>query len=92
MQNYMLERLLERISFSDYRDNFIFKGGFLISSIVGLSSRATMDLDTTVKGFTLTQASITEIFKEICNVRIDDNITFEFIGTTDIRGQMTIQA
>lgn len=44
-----------------------------------------MDLDTTVKGFTLTQASITEIFKEICNVRIDDNITFEFIGTTDIR-------
>lgn len=51
-----------------------------------------MDLDTTVKGFTLTQASITEIFKEICNVRIDDNITFEFIGTTDIRGQMTIQA
>ncbi len=85
MQNYMLERLLERISLSDYHDNFIFKGGFLISSIVGLSSRATMDLDTTVKGFTLTQASITEIFKEICNVRIDDNITFEFIGTTDIR-------
>ena len=54
MQNYMLERLLERISLSPYRSNFILKGGFLIASIVGLDTRATMDLDTTVKGFTLT--------------------------------------
>lgn len=85
MQNYMLERLLERISLSKYRDNFIFKGGFLISSIVGLSSRTTMDLDTTIKGFTLTHKSITDIFKEICDIKIDDNITFEFLNVTDIR-------
>ena len=75
MQNYMLERLLERISLSNYHNNFIFKGGFLISSIVGLSSRATMDLDTTIKGFTLTHDSITAIFKEICDIEIDDDIT-----------------
>ena len=50
MQNYMLERLLERISLSKYRQNFIIKGGFLISSIVGLDTRATMDLDATIKG------------------------------------------
>lgn len=85
MQNYMLERLLERISLSKYRNNFIFKGGFLISSIVGLNSRATMDLDTTIKGFTLTHESITDIFKDICNIEIDDDITFEFINVTDIR-------
>lgn len=85
MQNYMLERLLERISLSNYHNNFIFKGGFLISSIVGLSSRATMDLDTTIKGFTLTHNSITAIFKEICDIEIDDDITFEFINVTDIR-------
>lgn len=85
MQNYMLERLLERISLSKYRNNFIFKGGFLISSIVGLSSRATMDLDTTIKGFTLTHEAITEIFKEICNIEINDDITFEFLNVTDIR-------
>ena len=48
MQNYMLERLLERISLSKYRQNFIIKGGFLISSIVGLDTRATMDLDATI--------------------------------------------
>ena len=52
MQNYMLERLLERISLSPYRRHFILKGGFLISAIVGLDTRATMDLDTTIKGFT----------------------------------------
>lgn len=85
MQNYMLERLLERISLSCYHSNFIFKGGFLISSIVGLSSRSTMDLDTTIKGFTLTHESITNIFKEICNIEIDDDISFEFINVTDIR-------
>ena len=62
MQNYMLERLLERISLSKYKHNFILKGGFLISAIVGLDTRATMDLDTTIKGFTLTHESIREIF------------------------------
>jgi len=49
MQNYMMERLLERISLSKYKQNFILKGGFLIAAIVGLDTRATMDLDTTIK-------------------------------------------
>ena len=50
LQNYMLERFLERVSLSPYRDNYIIKGGFLISSMVGLNSRATMDMDATIKG------------------------------------------
>lgn len=50
MQNYMLERLLERIFLSEYRSNFILKGGFLIAAMVGLDTRATMDLDATIKG------------------------------------------
>ena len=58
MQNYMLERLLERISLSEYRDNFILKGGFLIAAIVGLDIRATMDMDATIKGFPLTHETI----------------------------------
>lgn len=48
LQNYMLERFLERVSVSDYQDNFIIKEGFLIASLVGLDSRATMDLDATI--------------------------------------------
>ena len=85
MQNYMLERLLERISLSEYKNNFIIKGGFLISSIVGLDTRTTMDLDTTIKGFTLTHKSIREIFKNICSIKIDDDIEFEVVDVSDIR-------
>ena len=85
MQNYMLERLLERISLSKYKHNFILKGGFLISAIVGLDTRATMDLDTTIKGFTLTHESIREIFGEICAVEIADDVRFELADISDIR-------
>ena len=85
MQNYMLERLLERISLSPYKNNFILKGGFLISAIVGLDTRATMDLDTTIKGFTLTHEAIHKIFTEICAVQIADDVQFEVVGISDIR-------
>ena len=85
MQNYMLERLLERISLSPYKHNFIIKGGFLVSAIVGLDTRATMDLDTTIKGFTLTHEAILSIFKDVCEVQIDDDVQFEVLGVADIR-------
>ena len=85
MQNYMLERLLERISLSKYKQNFILKGGFLISAIVGLDTRATMDLDTTIRGFTLTHESIREIFEEICAIEISDDVHFELTDISDIR-------
>ena len=85
MQNYMMERLLERISISRYRNNFILKGGFLISAIVGLDTRATMDLDTTIKGFDLTHEKIKDIFKDICSVKIDDDVQFEVVSIADIR-------
>lgn len=85
MQNYMLERLLERISLSKYRNNFILKGGFLISAIVGLDTRATMDLDTTIKGVSLTHEKIRGIFEDICAVEIEDDIAFEIVGVADIR-------
>lgn len=76
LQTYMLERLLERISVSEYKDNFILKGGMLISAILGISSRSTMDMDATVKGFQLTEENAREILSEICNIELDDDITF----------------
>jgi predicted nucleotidyltransferase component of viral defense system len=85
MQNYMMERLLERISLSKYKRNFILKGGFLIAAIVGLDTRATMDMDTTIKGFPLTHESIRGIFEEICAVAIEDDVSFAVTQTTDIR-------
>ena len=58
LQNYMLERFLERVSVSRFKDNFILKGGFLIASMVGLDSRATMDMDATMKGYPVTEETI----------------------------------
>ena len=77
LQTYMLERLLERISISKYRDNFILKGGLLISAMLGIDSRTTMDMDTTIKGLPLTKDNITNIMDEICNIEIDDNVTLK---------------
>jgi hypothetical protein len=77
LQVYMLERLLERIAVSPYKDNFILKGGMLISAILGMSSRSTMDMDTTVKGFELTKENATKILEEICAIELDDDITFK---------------
>ncbi len=85
LQNYMLERLLERITLTKYRNNFVLKGGFLIGAIVGLDTRTTMDLDATIKGLELTQKSIRLGFEEVCQVRLDDDVTFEISGIEDIR-------
>jgi len=85
MQNYMMERLLERVSLSKYKENFILKGGFLIAAIVGLDTRATMDLDTTIKGFELTHDAISEIFEDVCKIEVEDDVTFSVNRTTDIR-------
>lgn len=75
----MMERLLERISLSKYKENFILKGGFLIAAIVGLDTRTTMDLDATIKGFTLTHESIRKIFEDICKIEVEDDVTFSIV-------------
>lgn len=85
MQNYMLERLLERISISEYKNNFILKGGFLISAIVGLDTRATMDLDTTIKGFELNEENLQKIFTDICAIQVEDDVTFQIYNIGEIR-------
>ncbi len=58
LQNYMLERFLERVSLSPYRNNFIIKGGFLIASMIGLDSRTTKDLDATIIGYPVSAVSV----------------------------------
>lgn len=85
LQNYMLERFLERVSLSPYRDNYIIKGGFLISSMVGLNSRATMDMDATIKGYPVTQDAVQKMIEKILTVSVDDDITFTFKSIGEIR-------
>ncbi|WP_282742497.1 nucleotidyl transferase AbiEii/AbiGii toxin family protein, partial [Olsenella uli] len=85
MQNYLFERFLERLSKSKWRSNVVIKGGMLISSLVGVASRTTMDLDTTITGFTLTHESAEKVFREVAAVSVDDDWSFEFDRTEDIR-------
>ena len=85
MQNYMLERLLKRIAHSRYQGNFILKGGLLIASMVGLHSRATMDMDATIRNHPVNENSIKTMFEEIVSIPIDDNITFSFQDVGEIR-------
>ena len=85
LQNYMLERFLERISLSSYRDNFIIKGGFLIASMVGLDTRATMDMDATIKGYSVKEDSIRKMIEEILGIPIEDGITFRLQSIHEIR-------
>lgn len=85
LQSYVMERLVERIAVSKYKYNFILKGGFLISSIVGINTRTTMDLDTTVKGLELSNDIISEIFNELCNIEMVDNVEFNLYRISNIR-------
>lgn len=85
LQNYMLERLLERVSLSAYKDNFILKGGLLIASMVGLNSRATMDMDTTIRNYPVDKTSVSKMFEEILNIKLNDDIFFDFVSIGKIR-------
>ena len=77
LQMYLFERVIVRLSRTHYKDNFVLKGGFLIASMIGVDARTTMDMDTTIKGFKLTEENILNIIYEICNIQINDDVTFE---------------
>ena len=85
LQNYMFERFLERLSKSAYRDKFILKGGILIAALVGIDNRATMDMDTTVKNYSINIESLTKAIKEICSITIEDDVSFSFFDIEAIR-------
>ncbi len=80
LQNYMFERLLVRLSASEYRDKFVLKGGMLVAAIVGLDNRATMDMDTTLRNLPLTPQAIRSALEDVCAITFDDGVVFE-IGT-----------
>ena len=85
LQNYMLERFLERVSISSYRHNYIIKGGFLIAAMVGLHSRATMDMDATIKNYPVNEETIREMIEDIIKNNLDDDISFSLKSINEIR-------
>jgi len=87
LQNFMMERLLERISISKYKDMFILKGGMLVASLVGINSRTTMDMDATLRGYPLSEETLQEALSEICTIQLNDKVTLALDHIVPIRGE-----
>ena len=79
LQEYVLERFIDRISKSKYKNDFILKGGMLISSMVGVDLRSTLDIDTTIKGFEFTLDKLNEVLNEIIETNIGDMFNFKIL-------------
>lgn len=84
IRNYMMERFLERLSMSKYRGNFILKGGTLISAIVGLDQRSTMDIDTTLKGLPLNIEDISNVLADVLSISLEDDVMFHVTRISEI--------
>ena len=85
LQMCLFEGILEKLSKSKYSENFILKGGLLISSLIGVDMRSTMDMDTTLKGIPLNEESISNILNEILAIEIDADIEYKLIKLSPIR-------
>ena len=77
IRNFLMERLLERLSVSKYKKNFILKGGMLVASYTGLNARATKDIDTTINALDLDPEKMISVLEEIISIDLDDNISYE---------------
>ena len=84
IRNFIMERFLERVSISPYRNNFILKGGMLVASLVGIDTRATMDIDSTLKALPLNEEDAVRIVNEIIRIHVEDGISFEIVKAAEI--------
>ena len=85
LQNFMFERFLERLSRSEYQQKFVIKGGMLVTAIVGIDTRATMDLDTTLRNLPLTEAQVRKAITGICGIPVNDDVIFQIVSIESIR-------
>ena len=84
IRKYMMERFLERVSSSKYNGSFILKGGMLVAAFVGVEARATMDIDTTIKGIPVTMVDMERTITEISNIDLEDNVKFRIKKVSEI--------
>ena len=84
---YMYDRFIERLSLSKYKDNFILKGGFYLSTLFGVENRTTMDIDTAFKNANFNEGTIVEMLKEILSIEINDSAKLNYLGLSPIRNE-----
>lgn len=85
LQRFMFERILERISVSNYQDNFILKGGLLLSAMFGIDNRTTKDMDTTITGIDFSKCKMVKVLNNILSIDLNDGVKFNIVDITDIR-------
>ena len=85
---YMMERFLERLSVSSYKNKFIIKGGILVTSMIGVALRATMDIDTTIKNLNLSEEDIRNVITKICEIDLQDDVQFKIKQLSRIMDKM----
>ena len=85
LQRFMFERILERISVSEYQDNFILKGGLLLAAMFGVENRTTKDMDTTITGIDISKDKMVSVLNEILSIDLNDGVKFDIVSITDIR-------
>lgn len=84
---YMYDRFIERLSVSKYKDNFILKGGFYLSTLFGVENRTTMDIDTAFRNAYFNEETIVTMIKEIVSIEIEDNAKLSYLGISPIRDE-----
>ena len=84
---YMYDRFIERLSISNYKDNFILKGGFYLTTLFGIENRTTMDIDTAFRNAMFNEETIIKMIRDIISIKINDNVNFNFLGITSIRDE-----
>lgn len=85
LQRFMFERILERISISEYQDNFILKGGLLLAAMFGVENRTTKDMDTTITGIDISKDKMVNVLNKILSIDLKDGVKFDIVNITDIR-------
>ena len=88
MRLYMMERFIERASVSKYKDNFIIKGGILVTSLVGISLRSTLDIDSTIKNQSISENDAMRMIDDICKIDVGDGVSFEVKDSSTIMDEM----
>lgn len=91
INHFFFDSIIKRIAQSKYKNNFVLKGGFLLSINLGVKARTTNDLDFSVNNIQITNESISEIFKDIINIDLNDNINYEIISLNSIKGELGIR-
>ena len=88
MRIYMMERFLERLAQSEYRDNFIIKGGILVTAMIGVAHRSTMDIDTSMKNLNMTAEDALRVVYQVKDIDLDDGVSFEVKDVSNIMDEM----